>query len=189
MARNTIVLLCSLLAVGCKGETVYKADPDTARELDVCKKTLDEKNKLVQALQDENARMMRGSGAEIVVVFEGNLLTVKPAKPGENRPIDDKVAAAASKQFEDLVKKSRGPIQKCYEQVLKKDTNLQARTVTLTVSATFSGQGAYQSSSFHATHNLGDTFDSCMKNIAQKWTLSQNSQTMTFKAMVSLTPS
>jgi hypothetical protein len=73
--------------------------------------------------------------------------------------------------------------------VLKKDTALQARTVTLTVSATFTGQGAYQSSSFNATQNLGDTFDSCMKTIAQKWTLSQNSQAMTFKAQVSLTPS
>jgi hypothetical protein len=191
MVRYTIAMfLPTLLAAGCKGQTVYKADPDTARDLDICRKTLDEKNKLTQALQDENLRLQaRPAGNEIVVAFEGNLLTVRPAKPGEGRPIDDKVVAAASKQFEDLVKKSRGAIQKCYEQVLKKDTNLQARTVTLTVSASFSGKGAYQSSSFNATQNLGDTFESCMKTIAQKWTLPENSQTMTFKAQVSLTPS
>jgi hypothetical protein len=191
MARHTIaILLFSALAVGCKGETVVKQDPDTVRDLDVCRKTLEESKKLVQALQDENARLMRGTGgSEIVVAIEGNLMTVKPAKPGEVRPIDDKVVAAASKGFEDLVHKSRGAIQKCYEQVLKKDTNLQARTVTLTVSATFSGQGAYQSSSFNASQNLGDTFDACMKQIAQRWTLPQNSVTMTFKAQVSLTPS
>jgi hypothetical protein len=191
MPRHTFaILLPTVLAVGCKGETVVKPDPDTLRDLEVCKKTLEDKNKLVQALQDENARLMRGpTGSEIVVAIEGNMMTVRPAKPGEVRPLDDKAVAAASKGFEDLVQKSRGAIQKCYEQVLKKDTNLQARTVTLTVSATFSNQGAYQGSSFHATQNLGDTFDSCMKQIAQKWQLPQNSQTMTFKAQVSLTPS
>ncbi|HEY5946891.1 MAG TPA: hypothetical protein VIV40_15415 [Kofleriaceae bacterium] len=178
------------MALGCKGETVVKDNPDTLRDLDVCKKTLEESKKLAQALQDENARLMRGSGgSEILVTIEGNMMTVRPAKPGEVRPVDDKVIAAASKQFEDLVHKSRGAIQKCYEQVLKKDTNLQSRTVTLTVSASFSNVGAYQSSSFHATQDLGDTFDSCMKTIAQKWQLPQNSQAMTFKAQVSLTPS
>lgn len=191
MSRNTImILLSSALVIGCKGETVVKPDPETERELDICKKTLEENKKLAQALQDENARLMRGSeGSEIVVALEGNLFTVRPGKPGQTRPIDDKVVAAASKEFYDLVAKSRGSIQKCYEQVLKKDTNLQARTVTLTVQATFTGQGAYQSSSFHASQSLGDTFDSCMKQIASKWTLPTNAQTMTFKAQVSLTPS
>ena len=190
MRHVIAILLPTVLALGCKGETVVQDNPDTLRDLDICKKTLEESKKLAQALQDENARLMRGSGgSEIVVSIEGNMMTVRPAKPGEVRPIDDKVVAAASKEFEDLVHKSRGAIQKCYEQVLKKDTALQARTVTLTVQATFTGQGAYQNSSFHATQNLGDTFDSCMKTIAQKWALPQNSQTMTFKAQVSLTPS
>ena len=40
-----------------------------------------------------------------------------------------------------------------------------------------------------AGKNLGDVFDNCMKTIAQRWQLPQNSQTMTFKAQVSLTPS
>jgi hypothetical protein len=191
MPRHTIaILLTGAFALGCKGETVVKPDPETVRELDVCKKTLDENKKLAQALQDENARLMRGSGAsEIVVAIEGNALTVRPGKPGEVRPIDDKVAAAASKEFLDVVAKSRGAIQKCYEQALKKDSSLQARTVTLTVSASFSSQGTYQNASFHASQNLGDTFDSCMRTVASKWQLPQNSPAMTFKAQVSLTPS
>ena len=191
MARQTIAILLPVAcAFGCKGETVYKPDPDMERALKVCQDTLAEKNKLNQALTDENMRMMnKGTGSEITVAFEGTLLTVKPAKPGETRPVDDKVVAAASKGFEDLVQKSRGAIQKCYEQVLKKDTNLQSTTVTLTVQATFSGQGAYQGSAFHSTKDLGGKFDDCMKTIAEKWTLPANSQTMTFKAQVSLTPS
>jgi hypothetical protein len=176
--------------VGCKGETVVKDNPDTVRDLDTCKKTLEEKNKLVQALQDENASLMRGGGPnEIVVAIEGNALTVRPGKPGTTPPIDDKVAAAASKEFLNLVEKSRGSIQKCYEQALKKNTGLQAKTVTLTVSASFNAQGAYTNSNFATSAPLGDTFDTCIKTVASKWQLPTNSPAMTFKAQVSLTPS
>jgi hypothetical protein len=191
MSRNSNVILTAvlLLGVGCKGETVIKDNPDTLSALEICKKTLDEKNKLVTAIQDENARLMRnGSGGEIVVAIEGNALTVRPGKPGEApHPIDDKAAAAASKEFLDVVAKSRGAIQKCYEQALKKNANLQAKTVTLTVSASFSAAGAYRDSSF--SPSLGDTFDNCIKTVASKWALPTNSPAMTFKAQVSLTPS
>jgi len=188
MTRKSIVIFLFAM-VGCKGETVTKDNPDTIRDLDSCKKTLEEKNKLVQALQDENASLMRGqgSGGEIVIAIEGNALTVRAAKPGEVRPIDDKAAAAASKEFLNVVEKSRGAIQKCYEQALKKNTGLQAKTITLTVSASFSAQGAYQNSSF--SPSLGDTFDNCIRTVASKWGLPTNSPAMTFKAQVSLTPS
>lgn len=187
MTRTSLVILFGVLATGCKGETVVKDNPDTLRDLEVCKKTLDEKNKLIAALQEESARQKPGGG-EIVVAIEGNALTVRPAVAGSApRPIDDKAAAAASKEFLDVVAKSRGAIQKCYEQALKKNSGLQARTVTLTVSASFSAQGAYQTSSF--SPSLGDTFDTCIKTVASKWALPQSSPAMTFKAQVSLTPS
>lgn len=188
--RTAIALLAGLIGLAaCKGETVVKDNPDTLRDLDICKKTLDEKNKLITAIQDENARLMRnqGSGAEIIVAIEGNALTVRPGTPGTTPPIDNKVAAAASKEFLNLVEKSRGPIQKCYEQALKKNSALQAKTITLNVSASFSNQGAYQSSNF--SPSLGDVFDNCMKAVASKWALPSNSPAMTFKAQVSLTPS
>ena len=195
MTRKSIVSLLVpglvfglFAATGCKGETVTKDNPDTVRDLDACKKTLDEKNKLVQALQDENASLMRGgAGNEIVIAIEGNLMTVKPGAPGTHPPIDEKAAAAASKQFLDVVEKSRGSIQKCYEQALKKNSGLQAKTITLTVNASFNAQGAYQNSAF--APSLGDTFDTCIKAVAAKWQLPTNSPAMTFKAQVSLTPS
>lgn len=189
MTRHSIVIVLSaLIATGCKGETVVKPDPQTQADLDQCRKDKDEKDKRIAALQDENAQLMRekGSGAEIVVSIEGNALTVKPGHGG-TPPLDDKAAAAASKEFLDVVARSRGSIQKCYEQALKKNTGLQARTVTLTVSASFSNTGSYQTSSF--APSLGDTFDNCIKTVASKWALPQNSPAMTFKAQVSLTPS
>lgn len=183
------VVAASALATACKGETKIQPDPQTKADLESCLAAKTEKDKLCKSLEDENARLMRekGSGAEIVVAIEGNALTVKPGKPGEPRPIDDKAAGEASKEFIDVVAKSRGAIQKCYEQALKKDTGLQARTVTLTVSASFSQAGGYKSSSF--SPSLGDAFDTCIKTVASKWALPQNSPAMTFKAQVSLTPS
>jgi len=192
MTRHSIViaiLLASLPVMGCKGETVTKPDPQTQSDLDQCKHNLEEKDKLIKAEEEENARLMRekGSGGEIVVTIEGNALTVKPATGGTVHPIDDKVAAAASKEFLDVVAKSRGAIQKCYEQALKKNTGLQAKTVTLTVSASFAQSGSYRDSNF--SPSLGDTFDACIKTVASKWVLPQNSPAMQFKAQVSLTPS
>ena len=189
MTRHSIVIVLSaLLANGCKGDTVVKPDPQTQSDLDQCRKDKDEKDKRIAALQDENAQLMRekGSGAEIVVAIEGNALTVKP-HTGGGPPIDDKAVAAASKEFLDVVARSRGSIQKCYEQALKKGAASQAHTITLTVEATFTNSGQYRDSSFNPS--LGEAFDTCIKTVAGKWALPQNSPAMTFKAQVSLTPS
>ncbi|MBA3451782.1 MAG: hypothetical protein H0T42_01650 [Deltaproteobacteria bacterium] len=186
---TTLTTFGFLLFGACKGETKIQADPQTQKDLDSCRAAMSEKDKLCKSLEDENARLMRGSPApgDIVVAIEGTALTVRPAKQGEVRPLDDKAAGEASKQFIDVVAKSRGAIQKCYEQALKKDTGLQARTITLTVSASFSQAGGYKSSAF--SPSLGDAFDTCIKTVASKWALPQNSPAMTFKAQVSLTPS
>jgi hypothetical protein len=193
MRTSICILIASALAVpGCKGETVTKDNPQTVADLDACKKNLDEKDKLIKAEEAENASLMRGggtgSGAEILVTFQNNILTVKPAADGEpQHPIPDAQTAAASQQFLDLVGKSRGGIQKCYQLALKKRSDLQARTITLNISATFAQSGAYHDSSF--APSLGDVFDACMKTLASKWTLPANSPAMTFRAPVSLTPS
>ncbi len=183
-----LVMSGAVALVACKGETVVKIDPATQTALDNCKKDFDEQKKLIATLQEQNTQLQtKQATAEILVTIEGNALTVRPGKPGEVRPIDDKAAATASKEFLDVVRKSRGAIQKCYEQALKKTTGLQSKTVTLTVSASFSPQGAYKNASF--APSLGDTFDTCIRSVATKWVLPQNSPAMTFQAQVSLTPS
>lgn len=191
MTRTSIVATLIVvvgLGAGCKGEKVIQPDPQTKADLEQCLKDKAEKEKLIKAEEDENARLMRekGSGAEIVVSIEGNALTVKPGAPGEVRALDDKVVGEASKEFLNVVEKSRGAIQKCYEQALKKNTGLQAKTVTLSVSASFNA-GQFKSSNF--APSLGDTFDACIRTVSSKWTLPTTSPAMTFKAQVSLTPS
>jgi hypothetical protein len=185
----TTLALAVTLAAGCKGEKVIQPDPQTKADLEQCLRDKAEKDKLNKALGDENANLMREktSGAEIVVSIEGNALTVKPGQPGEVHPLDDKVVGEVSKEFLNVVAKSRGAIQKCYEQALKKNTGLQAKTVTLSVSASFAPSGQFKSSNF--APSLGDTFDACIRTVASKWVLSTTSPAMTFKAQVSLTPS
>jgi hypothetical protein len=186
---TTLAALAVILVIGCKGEKVIQPDPQTKADLEQCLRDKAEKDKLNKALGEENAALMRekASGAEIVVSIEGNALTVRPGGPGEVRPLDDKVVGEASKEFLNVVAKSRGAIQKCYEQALKKNTGLQAKTVTLSVSASFAPSGQFKSSNF--APSLGDTFDACIRTVASKWALPTSSPAMTFKAQVSLTPS
>jgi len=185
------LVVLAVAFAGCKGETKTVDRQETLDELKKCQESKAAKDTLITQLTDEKAQWMRnqgsGSGGEITVVIEGNALTVKPGPAGTNPPVDTKLAGEASKQFIDVVAKSRGAIQKCYEAALKKDTTLQARTITLTVSASFSSTGAYRDASF--SPSLGSTFDACIKTVASKWALPQNSPAMTFKAQVSLTPS
>ena len=193
MTRTSIATALTVLVTlgtvaGCKGDKVIQPDPKTQADLDQCLKDKAEKEKLIKSEEDENAALMRekSSGTEIVVAIDGNLMTVKPGAPGEVRPIDDKVVGEAAKQFQNVVERSRGAIQKCYEQALKKDTALQARTVTLSVSASFTS-GQFKGSNF--APSLGDAFDACIRTVASKWTLPPSAPAMTFKAQVSLTPS
>ena len=191
MMRTTIGLLVmgALLGVGCKGDKVMVPDPQTKSDLEICQKNSLEKDKLIKDLEAANTKLqMQGSGGEVVVVIEGDLMKIKAGKPGDPRPpIDAAAATAAAKEFENLVQKSRGAIQKCYEQALKKNTGLQSKTITLTVFASFAQTGAYKNASF--SPSLGDAFDSCIQAVATRWALNGNAPAQQFKASVSLTPS
>lgn len=185
---STVAL--GLTVAGCKGTTTYKDTPETIDRLDKCKQTVDQKQKLITDYEAEIARLQRGSttGGEIVLTIEGDVLKVKPGAAGSAPPpLDDKASQAASARFVDLVSRSRGAIQKCYEQALKKNTGIQGRTISLRVSASFAASGSFQSSNF--SPSISDNFDSCMKAIAAKWQLPAGPQSMSFQASVSLTPS
>lgn len=186
---RTAVLLSLLVITACKGKEVIKPDQATEKELERCRAEKAEKDKLIVQLQDENTRlqMKKGGGGEVIVAIEGNNFTVRPGKPGDAMPIDPKVAEAAAREFIDVVDRSRGAIQKCYEQALKKSSGLQAQPVKLTVFATFTPAGAYQTSS--TAPSLGEPFDGCFRGVAAKWTLTQSSPAMAFRSFVNLTPS
>jgi hypothetical protein len=178
----------ALAAVGCKGETVYKDHPDTKAKLDSLTQQLEDKEKAKKQCEADLAALQRAQagGGEIVVTIEGDALKVKPSRGGGPPPIDDATAARQSQAFLDIVSRSRGAIQKCYEQALKKNTGLQAVTVSMTLSASFGASGEFTRMS--TSRSLGDTFDVCLKGVAQKWKLPAAPQSMTFQAQVSLSP-
>jgi hypothetical protein len=182
----------AFLAAGCKGETTYKDTSETLAKLSNCNTQITEKDKLIQTYADRIAQLERDAtqSGEIVVTIEGDALTVKGRAGGGGGggapAIDDATAKAMSADFLEQVNKSRGAIQKCYEQALKKNTGLQARTVTLKVSASFAASGEFQRTSF--SPSLGDAFDGCLRGVATKWKLKPLPSSNTFQASVSLVP-
>jgi hypothetical protein len=186
-----VLFLASLVSglLGCKTKEVIKADPETIKLLTDCKRDKEEKDKYIAKLQEENLRLQveKGGGGEIVVTIEGGKMTVKAGQPGGTLPIDQRVAAAGAQEFLGMVERSRGAIQKCYEQALKKSAGLQSQKVSLTVYATFNPTGAVASST--SAPSLGEPFDGCFKQVAQKWTVKGSPSPMTYRSVVELTPS
>lgn len=180
------------LVAGCKGGTTVKDNPETAAKLTACTDKAAEKDKLLADYQAEIARlkMDASGGNEYVFTIEGESLVVKskPLGGGGAPPVDDKVAAELSQKFIDAVRKSRGSIQKCYEQALKKNSSLQARTISLQVSARYGGDGTVGRASFRPD-SLGSAFDSCMQGVSKTWKLPTTAAGMTFQSTVTLSPS
>lgn len=181
------VLLAGILC-GCKTKEVTKSDPQAAKDLSDCQRDREEKDKYIAKLQEENTRLqMQKGGGELVVTIEGAKMTVRAGQPGEALPVDEKVAAAGAQEFLGIVEQSRGAIQKCYEQALKKSSGLHSQVVSLTVQATFTPQGTVAVSS--SAPSLGEAFDGCFKQVAQRWTVKGASSTTTYRQVVQLKPS
>jgi len=184
----SLALLVAASLSGCKTKEVTKPDPQTAKDLADCKRDKEEKDKYIAKLQEENTRLqMQKGGGEIIVTIEGGKTTVRPGQPGGALPIDEKVAAAGAEEFLGIIERSRGAIQKCYEQALKKSSGLQSQAVNLTVQATFTPQGTVASSS--TAPSLGEPFDGCFKQVAGKWTVKGASSVTTYRQVVQLKPS
>ena len=190
-ARSTALFTAVAFLAACKGETKYKDSDETLAALDLCKKQRDDQKTLNDqyAARITELEAKSGQPGDVVVTIEGDALTVKPRTGGGGGgapPVDDATAAALSREFLDQVEKSRGAIQKCYEQALKKNTGLQSRTVTIKLSASFAQTGNFQRTSFNPS--LGDTFDNCLRTVAGRWKLKPAPASMTFQAQVSLVP-
>lgn len=185
----TAVLAAAAAAAGCKGETTVKDSPATLAKISSLEGQMAQKSELIKNYEARIATLEAGGGggqAELLITFVDDVLKVSPAGKGGRAPIDDAATAAMSRTFIDLVQKSRGAIQKCYEGALKKNASLQARTLTLKVSASFAAAGDFQKVSFTPALDAG--FDSCMRGVAAKWKMPAGTHAVTFQAPVSLTP-
>lgn len=177
-----------LAAAACKGETTYKDTPETVTKLGNLQKSITEKDKLIGDLEARVASLERGGGGvpgEIVLTIEGDALKIVAGGRGGKPMLDDAASMALGQKFLDILQRSRGAIQKCYEGALKKNNALQGRTISLKITASFAASGAFQSVSFNG---LGDPFDPCLRAVAAKWTLPAGAAPQRVQGSVSLTP-
>jgi hypothetical protein len=187
-----IALYIAVGAVGCKGETKYKDKPETLDALKNCQSQRDEKDKYIKELEKRLADLefKGGDAGEVVVTITGDEIKIDGKGPNERaapgEPAGNAKDAELYEAFIDLVNKSRGSIKKCYQNALKKNTALQARTISLKLQASFSSSGAITSSSF--SPEISDAFDQCMKSITAKWKLPAAPKAMKFTAPLTLTP-
>ncbi len=95
---------------------------------------------------------------------------------------DEKLYAS----FVTSLKRSRASIKKCYQNALKKDTGLQARTVTLKIAVNYRTSGKVSKATF--SPRISGTFDRCMASIAQHWKLPAMPRKVSFNYRQTLTP-
>jgi hypothetical protein len=186
MVRLGLTALLVALALGaCKGKTKYKADPETEQKLTDCEKNLKEKEAYIATLEK---RLADGEGTTVVVNIEGEAMKISGKGPHE-RTVGEAGSAEDAKLYEAFVaslNRSRGSIQKCYQNALKNNATLQSRSVTLNIEVEYRTSGAVTGARF--SPRIDQSFDRCMDAVAKRWTLPAMPRAVAFNYKQTLTP-
>jgi hypothetical protein len=180
--------------MGCKGKTKIQDTPETLEQLENCRNRADERQKWITTLEGKLAELREGAGDEGEVVVnvtgDGTVEIVAGRGPNQTSRPKEPVATAADKElYEAFIKKvngSRGQMRKCYQNALKKDSSLTARTITLHVTVRYRANGKVARADFDK--RLTPAFGSCMTAVARDWRLPPTPRGVTFKTPVTLTP-
>lgn len=174
------------LALGaCKGKTQYKDDPETTQKLTDCEKNLKEKEAYIATLEK---RLADGAGSIVMVNIEGEAMKISGKGPHESTD-GDAGNADDAKLYEAFVaslRRSRGSIQKCYQNALKNNATLQARSVTLNIEVQYKTSGSVTDARF--SPRIDHSFDRCMDSVARRWTLPAMPRAVAFNYKQTLTP-
>jgi hypothetical protein len=186
LCLTAVLVAAFALALGaCKGKTKYKDDPETTQKLTDCEKNLKEKEAYIATLEK---RLADGAGALVTVSIEGEAMKISGKGPHESTD-GEKGNAADAKLYEAFVaslRKSRGSIQKCYQNALKNNATLQARSVTLNIEVQYKTSGSVTEARFSPRIDPG--FDRCMNSVARRWTLPAMPRAVAFNYKQTLTP-
>jgi len=180
-----VAVLVAAAALGaCKGETKYKDSPATVDKLTKCENFVGEKDKMIQQLQARVAELEAKGGDEFTVTMT-DPIQISGKDTGKHTSVQVDVEKYA-KAFWAHVNGSRGAIRKCYQTALKKDSSLQARSITLNISVKFNTSG--KSTGVSMDKRISDHFSACMKGVTHSWTIPSAPKSLTFRASVELTP-
>lgn len=184
--------LCLALVCGaCTGETKIKDNPENLKAIETYKGKVAEKDGYIKQLEAKIYDLEKADkGAdEIVVSITGDTIEIKKGK--DKGPSVRKGGPVAKdeelyKEFVAHVRKSRGSIQRCYTNALKKDSSLEARETTLKLSVRFKADGSAGKSTFKP--RISAAFNTCMSSVTKRWKLTGTRQAITFQQPVTLTP-
>lgn len=184
----------AMAAAGCKGETVVKADPQTAENLTQCESNLKEKVAYIDTLSTRITELESAGAttddAAVVVNIEGEAMEITAGQDkGPNASQDPKGNAKDVELYEAFVKRlkaSRGAIKKCYQHALKKNSALSAKTITLNIGVSYKTSGSVKGATFNP--RVSEQFNQCMDSVAQKWTLPAMPRPVVFNYKQTLTP-
>lgn len=186
MRRLGLTAVVVVLALaGCKGRTTYKDSPETTQKLSDCEKSLNEKQAYIATLEK---RLADGESSTVNVTIEGEAMKISGKGPhglteGEAGSADD---AKLYEAFVAALRKSRGSIQKCYQNALKNHATLQAQSVTLKIEVEYKTSGTVTKSQF--SPRIDESFDRCMEAVARRWTLPAMPRAVAFNYKQTLTP-
>jgi hypothetical protein len=186
MNRLGLAAMAVALALGaCKGKTQYKDDPETTQKLTDCEKNLKEKETYIATLEK---RLADGAGSIVMVNIEGEAMKISGKGPHESTDGDAGSAedAVLYEAFVASLRRSRGSIQKCYQNALKNNATLQARSVTLNIEVQYKTSGSVTDARF--SPRIDQSFDRCMDSVARRWTLPAMPRAVAFNYKQTLTP-
>jgi hypothetical protein len=194
MNRSLVCLIAAIAIaafVACKAKTVVKPDPETEAALQDCREKIKDREALRELLEKEIAQLKLGQGGDetVLVQIQGNLLTVRAGQgsgPHRGEPKGDAKDEHLYDEFVKAVKGSHGAIKTCYQNALKKNNALQARTVSLAITVNFKSSGTMSSASFNP--RISEHFDDCLRGIAERWKLPAAPRQVAFQYKISLTP-
>lgn len=186
-----MALLSVALVAACKGDGKVKDSPETLRNLSDCEKSKQDKDSYIKELEKRLAEHELGGGDEVVVTIEGEVLTISAIKgkgPHQASGVEkgDAKDAELYEAFLAAVKRSRGQVKQCYQNALKKNSALQARSIPMNIQVKYRTDGKVSLAQF--SPRVSADFDQCMQNVASGWALPKMPKPVTFQSKITLTP-
>lgn len=189
MTRWLAVCALTLAIAGCKGEVKIQDNPETLRTLEACQQARADKDKYIKELEArifDLEQKAGGGNQEVVVRVTGDEITISGKGPSERAGGPAASDQALFESFVKQVQQARGSMQRCYQNVLKKDSSLQARTLTLSIHVRFTATGKVSRATF--SPQISDAFDTCMSGVTSRWKLDGASEGITFQQPITLSP-
>jgi hypothetical protein len=188
-AAITLVVAAMALAA-CKGETKEVDRPETLKSLEECQDRLKDKDELIADLNTRLGEAELAGGGAVLVKVEGDVLSISGAGGPNQRKgggpsvkVDDE---KLYKAFLSAIRLSRGAMQRCYQNALKKHPDLQAGKTTVTIRVDFAPSGKAAGASINP--RVDADFAACMSGVAKTLTIPEAPISVTFEAPVELTP-